>query len=208
MDSDELVEDYKLGIAGLDLICDRRTELVGCENLREGCVCCHDQLEGDLKWFGEKPQSLCEAIELAVNSKLRTGNHHAHQCKLRKTVYGEAKKKLNERLDKLDSIDSFDVLYDEIYCAISSIRGIGPLAIYDFTLRVAAYKDIWPKEYVYLHAGALEAVLFLETKKLVVKTAILNNPRRIELSALPEQIRDLGSVHAENFLCIYKGCFI
>ncbi|MBO5703483.1 MAG: hypothetical protein J6R91_02765 [Bacteroidaceae bacterium] len=96
----------------------------------------------------------------------------------------------------------FEELYDFVCSVIGKINGIGPLTVYDTAKRIGHLLTpaIYPKQYVYLAAGALEgAKMLLGDKKLKFREPI----KRFE-----PYFGTLGSLYIEDILCIYKADFV
>ena len=96
---------------------------------------------------------------------------------------------------------NFEDLFDYVNNCIRGIVGVGQLAVYDISVRIGKYlcsPPIEPKEYVYLHCGALEGAnnLFGGNPKL--------KEGRYSITIFPVQLQKLGSYHIENFLCVMK----
>jgi hypothetical protein len=77
------------------------------------------------------------------------------------------------------------------------LTAFGELTVYDTSLRLGVYLDLWPKR-VYLHAG---------TKKGCKALGVTTNGKTAEIESLPAAIRTLDAYHAEKFLCIFKDRF-
>ena len=95
----------------------------------------------------------------------------------------------------------FEQLYDYIASIIAGIPGIGPLTVYDTAKRIGHLfaNPIYPQQYVYLSAGAMDgAKALLGTKNLKFR----------EPTALFEPyFRGLPSIFVEDILCIFKSTF-
>jgi hypothetical protein len=90
---------------------------------------------------------------------------------------------------------SFEDLYSKVDDAIGQIRGIGPLLVYDTTLRLGARANRCPK-LVYLHAGARAGARVLLNGPL---------PRTQDVSQFPAELQDFEPVELEDLLCIFKS---
>lgn len=145
-----------------------------------------------------KATSLNQAITLACNSIMpETGKVCRHQCKVRR----ENRDKLRDTLISrrgLKSILTFDDWYDMMEGL--DIYGIGPVTLYDVSVRVAAYLEL-PVTSLYLHADVSKAA-----KELGLFTG--RAPKRIPHSDLPASIREnLTLDETEDFICFYSGMF-
>lgn len=99
------------------------------------------------------------------------------------------------------SFSDFEELYDFIKQVIGPISGIGPLTVYDTARRIGhLLKDpIYPKQYVYLAAGALVGAKSL----LGVKRLKFREP----IGLFTPHFGTLTSVFIEDMLCIFKNEF-
>lgn len=139
--------------------------------------------------------SIDDAIRFACHGK--DGKIHGHQHLVGKAKLEQARKKLQKCSDEIATIESFDDLLSLVEDRTGSIYRFGVLAVYDTTLRLGAYLDVWP-EVVYLHAG---------TKKGYKALGVATKGGTVELEQLPMPIRSLEPYQAEDFLCIFKDQF-
>lgn len=95
----------------------------------------------------------------------------------------------------------FEELYEFIKSVIGGISGIGPLAIYDTARRIGHLFDtpIYPKEYVYLAAGAKDAAAVLLNRD---KNSLKDRESKELFSPY---FGTLPSAFVEDLLCIFKG---
>ena len=139
-------------------------------------------------------------------------NRHGHQY----CIPGEAVEKAVKELMKSKTYSGspfvnkgkfvakfidFEELYEFIKSIIGGISGIGPLTIYDTARRIGHLFDtpIYPKEYVYLAAGAKEgAAVLLNRNKNSLKD---REPKEL----LSPFFGTLPSAFVEDLLCIFKG---
>jgi len=82
------------------------------------------------------------------------------------------------------------------------VRGFGSLAIYDSSVRIAAYLNITPDR-VYLHAGSKEGAKHLESKGLVPGGSSANES--IPMADMPKPFQRLHPTQVENLLCSFKS---
>jgi hypothetical protein len=94
---------------------------------------------------------------------------------------------------KLQASADFRVLHDVVERSIRPIRGIGELAVYDFSLRIGAFLGLSPTM-VYLHAGARDGARALGLKGV-----------RLDPRELPPAFSKLSPAEIEDCLCIYKN---
>lgn len=98
-----------------------------------------------------------------------------------------------------DDFADFEQLYDFVASVISGIVGIGPLTVYDTAKRIGHLfnEPIYPKQYVYLSAGAMDGATVL------LGTNILKF--REPASLFKPFFGDLPSIFVEDVLCIFMG---
>ena len=95
----------------------------------------------------------------------------------------------------------FEHLYDTILMLIGSIKGIGPLTVYDTTKRIGHLLNppIYPEMYVYLSSGALEGA-----KGLLGRNDL---KFREPICIFAPYFGSLPSIFIEDILCVYKDSF-
>lgn len=179
-DIDEMVKDYR------DRAYDSAEKWIGSLETITDFVCgCANILESPF------PEKYCK---------------NSHQFRMTKKTIDEACRLIREL--PLDDCKDFSSILSMIIVNVDKkIRGFGQLAAFDFSQRYAHHRGITP-DVVYLHAGVESGVR--ELKKAGYDIRVLNNPVRgkfVELDSLPVPIAELGTFHAENFLCIYKKRF-
>lgn len=115
----------------------------------------------------ENLDSLDDAIHFACVGK--GGNIHGHQRRVGKEILERAIQELLRHADEIKACTSFDTLLACVEKHTNKIYRFGDLAVYDTTLRIGAYRDLWP-QVVYLHAGTRKGckALGLDTSKGVV----------------------------------------
>lgn len=92
--------------------------------------------------------------------------------------------------------------FEELYTEVGRLLGhMTDLLRYDITLRIGAVNGILPKDYVYLHAGALKGANALKRcyPQLKVETP------RVKLSDIVDVVSELQGFTAydvEHFLCV------
>jgi len=145
--------------------------------------------------YYSKLDSLNNAITFACLGK--DGKVPNHQRRVGKDKLNQAKRHLLRYAGEIESCQSFDKLLNCVDHRTGGIYRIGILAVYDTSLRLGAFLDIWP-EVVYLHAG---------TKKGCKLLGVDTSEGTVTMDALPKQVRVLKPHHAENFLCIFKDKF-
>ena len=101
---------------------------------------------------------------------------------------------VNDNIESLDSIATFDELYKAVEKL--KIKGIGDLTIYDTATLIGCPRKIYPTK-VYLHAGAAAGARALGIDAAVVE-------RSLFVSLFPA-FDKLNALQIEDFLCIYKS---
>ena len=93
--------------------------------------------------------------------------------------------------------------FEELYAEVGKVLGrMTDLLHYDITLRIGAVNGIFPKDFVYLHAGALKGANALKQHlypQLKVETT------RVKLSDIVDAVPALQGFTAydvEHFLCV------
>lgn len=120
------------------------------------------------------------------------GRHHRHQCCLPRAALATAQRALTSV--NLRSAASFAGLISAVECAIGGISGIGPLMVYDTSLRLGAFIGSEP-EVIYLHSGT----------RLGAKALGLNHRQpTLAMTDLPRELQSLRPREVEDLLCIYK----
>lgn len=154
----------------------------------------------EMEWFGDCRQTIEEVIRRACKSEVPTVNggmvRHSHQTSYRipATALSEAADRLERRKSDVEKAADFVALLGTVEASIGSVARIGPLAVYDISLRIGAYKGLRPIE-VYLHAGTREGARAL---------GLSTNLRSLPMSSLPSGLRSLSAEEAEDVLCIYR----
>ena len=104
----------------------------------------------------------------------------------------------------LERYDDFPGIHSAVHAVAKEIKQFGELAEYDFTQRYCYSRGIYP-DGVYLHAGVAVGARALKKAGYEFKVVDLGERgKMIDLSTLPSPIAELGTIHAESFLCIYK----
>ena len=95
----------------------------------------------------------------------------------------------------------FEELYEFVKSVIGGISGIGPLTIYDTARRIGHLFDtpIYPKEYVYLAAGAKDGA-----KNLLKNKICYPLKDRVPKELFSPFFGTLSSAFVEDILCIFK----
>lgn len=103
-----------------------------------------------------------------------------------------------------DKCHSFREILDQTIDLTKDVKGFGTLCYYDFSLRYAFHRNIFPEE-VYVHASVVQGLKSLQYIKPGIEKVkdrkfgwIIKN-----LKTLPNEVAELGPLHIENFLCIF-----
>lgn len=145
----------------------------------------------ELKFFRKQP-SLAKAIRVAALSITCDGKRHPHQRRLRAQVLRAAARGLRAAARLLQRCRSFAELHEIVRVKIRTIRGIGPLTVYDIATRVGGHLGLEP-EIVYLHAGTSVGARVLG----------LDGGKTLAPAALPSPFQILRPREMEDCLCIY-----
>ena len=127
-----------------------------------------------------------------------------HQYRTRKETKVILAQALEDQCLQIIPTMTFEELYAEVGHALGHMTD---LLHYDITLRIGAVNDILPKDYVYLHAGALKGANAL--KRHHYPQLKVNTPR-VKLSDIVDAIPELQGFTAydvEHFLCVYHNLF-
>ena len=145
----------------------------------------------DFRFFRKlKPwHAVIEQAGMAMNEH---GKRFPHQYRLKKVALKAATRRLH-RAD-LKSCKDFDSLFGEVENAVASIKGIGPLYVYDTACRIGESLRLRPKR-VYLHAG---------TRSGARAIGLGRGCAVVEMDELPKAMRSLTPSQVEDFLCICK----
>lgn len=117
---------------------------------------------------------------------------HPHQRRLSKKTLGSVYERLKNTNWTQKNTLNFDRLHEIIHEEISDVYGVGPLMIYDTTLRISAYFGIEPDK-IYLHCGARAGARAIGIDQLKCST-----------SSFPKPLQKLCAREIEDCLCIYK----
>ncbi len=94
---------------------------------------------------------------------------------------------------------SFEDLYDSLaQLGITS----GKLYLYDLARRIGHCLGIYPRDYVYLHEGALKGAEILHNRGKIKLPANWNT--RVKTLIFNQVFPNVDSIDIENILCIYK----
>lgn len=145
----------------------------------------------------KEASSLHDCIVKAVDGKTKQGKTFSEGSCVRtssKMLLAEALTK-QPYLGHLTLARDFERIYDLVREA--KPWGIGSLTVYNVAARIAAYKDIHPEKFLYLHAGPL-----VGWKRL---TGCKVSPYRVPIEEVPEALRVLPMHKLEDFFCEFRN---
>lgn len=158
-------------------------------------------------WKGSKPDScishcatqatLKDAIIKAAYSIDHIGKKHPHQYRIKREVLKNFSDSIIQHINAISKANNFTELITIIQS--SKVKGIGELAVYDISVRVGGFLNIWPDR-IYLHAGAKTGALALNLN--ITSDVISRDDLPLELKD-----SDLSCYELEDILCIYKKMF-
>lgn len=156
-------------------------------------------LRAQLDYFRHLP-ALADAIDRAARAVNAQGKRFPHQYRIQGTALAKAKSRLVAGVASITPCRSFDNLHSLLSGLFTPVSGLGPLYLYDTTLRIGAFLNLAPTA-VYIHAGTRTGALALG---LDVSSGI------IPVAAFPKPIQVLAPCEIEDFLCIFDkhlvGC--
>jgi len=143
--------------------------------------------------FHRSPRSLPDALDAAATWRDRSGKVYSHQSRVPRAAKARAGDAI--RALELEGVRDFADLLGRVEHAISKIKGIGDLTVYDVATRIGAYLRIWPDQ-VYVHAGVRIGVraLHLDPRQ-----------RSLPIEVFPLALRRLEPWQVEDLLCIYSA---
>jgi hypothetical protein len=144
--------------------------------------------------FCKETTSLPVAIDRACAGRRRDGKLFKKGSCVRTLSKKDLAEKLKAKLSAIRGAKTFEDVYDIVNSV--SPWGIGAMSKYAIAERIAAYLDIKPEAYLYLHAGPLEGWKRLMRYKPV--------GGRVAVSVLPKPFRKIELYHVENLLCEYR----
>jgi len=138
-----------------------------------------------------------EAISTAALCELPSQKRHPHQGRIPRQALEESRSRLVGNITALRACESFDELHELVNHVIRPIPMIGPLVVYDTSLRIGARFELEP-EVVYLHAG---------TRQGARRLGLAWRRETLLLDELPPDLQGLSAREAEDVLCIYEDWF-
>jgi hypothetical protein len=140
--------------------------------------------------------SFIRALENAALAVDCSGKRQKHQRRLQLTTLQKGRNALLSVRKRIQHARDFGELHNIIREAVSPIKGLGELYVYDTALRIGAHLNLWPSE-VYLHSGTRQGARALGY--------IGAGP--LQVSELPKEFQRLPAYQIEDVLCIYKRFF-
>ena len=177
-----------------------------------GCGCCSmvEEMNSILTDYKNKTKTIEEILKSCVCQR------HGHQYCIPTEAVNNAVANLlnstfvNEKGVSAPLVDGgllnatfsdFEELYDFVRGVIGGVKGIGPLTVYDTAKRIGHLypTPIYPKQYVYLAAGALDGA-----KALLGRSDL---KFREPVCLFTPYFGSLSSIFVEDILCIFKDDF-
>jgi hypothetical protein len=145
----------------------------------------------ELAFYVGQP-NLSAAIHKAARAVNQDGKRADHQRRIRAAVLVSSDTALQSISHELEKLSTFEELHERIERAIGSMKGVGPLLVYDTAHRIGAHLKLEPR-LVYLHAGT----------RVGARTLGLRG-KTLEVSKLPTELQKLTAAELEDCLCIFK----
>jgi hypothetical protein len=149
-------------------------------------------LNSQLNWFASQ-RSFHAALRRAAVARSQSGGRFSHQWRLPRTAYPQALRLL-VACQALHNCKTFVQLYAQIESVVGYVHGVGPLYLYDTSLRLGAKLNIFPTD-VYLQAGAAKGA-----RKLLPNV----RGRTLSPTQFPAPFSTLPAHELENLLCWYR----
>ncbi len=137
--------------------------------------------------------TLHETVRLAALSLDERGQCEPHQRRVGRVTLGQLEEALRPLVGEIARCADFESLYNLVWT--HRIPGVGPLTVYDVSLRIATKLGFGPTR-VYLHTGTAAGA-----KKLGVR----HTGPPLSKAELPTQLHRLTCEQIEDFLCVYKS---
>lgn len=125
----------------------------------------------------------------------KAGNVRGVSYEISRQVRNNLIKRFNDILKARD----FDTIINIVLEC--KVKGFGELAIYDTALRIGSFLNIEPKR-VYLHAGARQGAVLLESKGYISQGS--SSKKFLEIYDMPVPMQKLKAIESEHFLCSMK----
>lgn len=171
------------------------------KNLSAIMKCYQDKIAAcflrELNYFaeGSGPKDI---LDKSCASILENKKMHSHQCRVGVNILAMIRTRLVGF--RFSRFENFDDLHEAVWEKTHNIPRVGPLTIYDISLRLAHSIDKHP-ECVYLHAGAL-----VGAKKLkIIYPRVTWDKGLLDVECLPKAFGGLKPMEIENLLCTCKA---
>jgi hypothetical protein len=139
-------------------------------------------------------RDLGKVIKMAVDGRRRDGKIFSEGSCIRRSSKEEFSKALYARRKSVATSKNFE----QVYAVVKEAApwGIGPTTWYNVTNRIAAHLGFGPKDYLYVHAGPLQA-----WRRLTGRTP---PDYRVSVAELPPAFRRLPIYKLEDMLCEFR----
>lgn len=145
--------------------------------------------------------SLAECVKRAVAGRRRDGKMFSEGSCIR----ASSREEFMERLLKLEALITFFLAetFEEIYDVVraNAPYGIGDLTCYNTSNRIALYRAISLKDYLYIHAGPRQGWRRLMGRDLRTEKG---EPYRVPWAAVPQPLKRLTPHRVEDLLCEFR----
>jgi hypothetical protein len=150
-----------------------------------------------IKKYYQDLKKLEDVIKLAPKGVTSGLMKHPHQKRIPNSILNRFTLKLLRKKKEIQLVSNFKSLY--LLIDHNKISGIGDLTVYDTALRIGFYLKVYPTK-LFVQAGSKIGYMRL------VNVSHVSNP--VDNGCIPECLRKVKKYHLENFLCIYKECFL
>lgn len=151
-----------------------------------------DAAHEEMSFFNEESNPANAIRRAALCQWGEKRKRHPHQRRIPRRLLEQVEERLQAIRQRLAKATDFAALHKLVEEEVGSIKGIGPLTVYDIAHRIGAYFRK-PPELVYLHAGTrIGARIFNITGD------------SFDPKILPKPFSHLSAAEIEDCLCIYK----
>ena len=154
--------------------------------------------EAETRWWRAEGLPLDVAIWRAARAELDSGVIHPHQRRLGRARLALCAATLGGITAELARAETFFDLHRAIHRAFTMLQGVGELAPYDATDRLAHHLGLAPT-LVYLHTGSR-----IGARRLMGGRLPRHEAWSVFRRDMPEGLRALDERELEDVLCIYK----
>ena len=135
------------------------------------------------------------AIDRAFKSIQPNGRLHGHQYRVGYERLARLATLAKDHIERFKDARDWNEIYAIVGDLITQVPRAGTLAHYDITNRIGSYFR-YHQTIVRVHAGAWDGAAAL---------GLNIQDGKVALEDLPPELRLIGAMHTENFLCIYKN---